>query len=178
LELAQGGAEVGVRLSARQTIEEMEMQGIEAALTGTLGRDVELRTSAAGKPWCKLSVAVTQESRTESETTVWIQVAVFGEVAERMAKQGHKGSRIYAEGTLRLAEWTSKTTGEVKQGLEMTAWRAQVLGAGAIGQNKVASKKPKTDAPAREQPANGQADAKRDWQAPLDEQIPFAPEVR
>jgi single stranded DNA-binding protein len=149
------------RQCVREHLEEVDMVGIEAALQGTLGRDVELRTSQAGKPWCKLSVAVTQESRTEAETTIWVNVACFGEVAERMAKQGHKGSRIYAEGQLKLTEWQSKETGELRKGLEMTAWRCQVLGAGAIGNNKVASKKPKPEA----QATNGTS--ARDWQAPL-----------
>jgi single stranded DNA-binding protein len=146
------------------------MQGIEAALQGTLGRDPELRTSQQGKPWTRLAVAVVQETRTESAETIWVGVACFGEVAERVCAQAHKGSRVYCEGQLRLGEWTNKA-GEKQKGLELAAWRAQVVGAGAIGVNKVAKKaKPET-----QQPSNGNG-AQRDWQRPLDadrDAVPF-----
>jgi len=114
------------------------MQGIEAALTGTLGRDPELRTSQAGKPWTKLAVAVA--SGQDSDGPTWVQVACFGEVAERICAQAHKGSKVYCEGQLKQTTWQDKTTGEKRMGLEVAAWRVQVLGAGAIGNNKVAKK--------------------------------------
>jgi single stranded DNA-binding protein len=152
------------------------MTGIEAALQGTLGRDPELRTSQAGKPWAKLAVAVPSSSNgQDSDAPTWVQVACFGEVAERICSQAHKGSKIYAEGQLKQTEWVSKTTGEKKVGLEVAAWRVQVLGSGAIGHNKVA-KKPKAET--QQHANNGQAAASRDWQRPLDAEIPFAPEWR
>ena len=70
---------------------------IEAAFIGRVGSDPELRTSQAGKPWCRFSVAVG-----ESDDMQWINVAAFGEVAERLCGQLAKGDRAYVEGTLRL----------------------------------------------------------------------------
>ena len=100
------------------------MQGLECAFQGSLGRDPELRTAASGKPWAKLAVAVTQEGKGDGEsTTIWVQVVCFNEVAERVCKQATKGGRIYAEGVLKQTQWTDKTTGEKRSGLEVTAWR-------------------------------------------------------
>ena len=50
------------------------MKGIHCALQGRLGQDVELRTSAAGKDWCRLSVGVG-----EGDEVTWVSVAVFEE---------------------------------------------------------------------------------------------------
>jgi single-stranded DNA-binding protein len=52
---------------------------IETAFIGRLGQDPELKTSAAGKPWARLSVAVGMGDETQ-----WVSVAVFGEAAERL----------------------------------------------------------------------------------------------
>ena len=86
------------------------MNGIECALTGRIGKQPELRTSKAGKPWCALNVAVdnTDNSDTEAAATQWVQVACFGETAERVA-QLEKGARVYVEGALKLNTWTGRT---------------------------------------------------------------------
>src|SRR5262245_58099909 len=76
---------------------------IECAFIGRLGQDPELRTSAAGKPWARLSASVGR-----GEEVRWVSVAVFGEVAQRLCAALRKGDKVYVEGTLRFSEWTSK----------------------------------------------------------------------
>jgi len=72
---------------------------IEVAFIGRAGQDAgELKVSAAGKPWARLSLAVGADDATQ-----WVSVAVFGEVAQRLCQTLHKGDRLYVEGTLRLA---------------------------------------------------------------------------
>jgi single-strand DNA-binding protein len=145
------------------------MRGIEAALEGMLGRDPELRTSAAGRPWAKLTIAVASDQ--DSSGPIWVQVACFAEAAERICAQAYKGSRVYVEGQLKQTEWVNKT-GEKRSGLEVAAWRVQVLGAGALGANRL-SKKPKAEA--QQHPTNGDevSAATSDWQQPADTEIPF-----
>jgi single-strand DNA-binding protein len=147
---------------------EVAMQGIEAALQGTLSRDPELKTSAAGKPWCRVSIAVLIDG-----ATTWVSVAAFGEEAQRLCASAKKGMTLYAEGSLKPSSWEGRD-GVKRSGLELAAWRIRVIGVSALGENK--PKRPK--APRRdEQPAaNGQTtSAQRDWQRPPagDEQIPF-----
>jgi hypothetical protein len=57
------------------------MKGIQCAFTGKLGQDPELKTSKAGNPWVSFSVAIDEVSE---ETTTWVRVAVFGELATRL----------------------------------------------------------------------------------------------
>jgi single-strand DNA-binding protein len=116
---------------------------IEAAFIGRLGSDPELRTSQAGKPWCRFSVAIG-----EGDDVQWISVSAFGETAERVCDQLAKGNRAYVEGTLRLNEWQDRE-GLTRHGLQVAAWKVEALG-------KIGRQKPRGDA------------RKRDYQRPLD----------
>jgi single-strand DNA-binding protein len=104
------------------------MNAIECAFTGRLGSDPELRTSQAGKPWCRFSVAIG-----EGDDVQWVSVAAFGEVAERVCQDLAKGDRAYVEGTLRLNEWTDRE-GLTRYGLQVAAWKVEALG--KIGRQK------------------------------------------
>ena len=108
------------------------MKGIHCALQGRLGQDVELRTSAAGKDWCRLSVGVG-----ESEEVTWVSVAVFEEKALALAGLA-KGAEVYVEGRLSLSAWTGKD-GQQRTGLSVSAWRVEVLG--KIGKSRSAKAK-------------------------------------
>jgi single-strand DNA-binding protein len=109
------------------------MNSIEAAFIGRVGRDPDLRTSQSGNPWTALSVAVG-----EGEEVQWIRVAVFGERAEQLAGQLHKGDRVYVEGRLKLDTWTAQD-GKERTGLSVAAWKAEKLG--EIGRHKPARPK-------------------------------------
>ena len=112
------------------------MKGIEAGFFGSLGREVELRTSKSGKPWASLLIAVeTGEEDADGHTKAqWIKVAVFGENAERLAGAA-KGTRLYVEGTLKQEEWKDKD-GFDKHGLSVAAWKCEKVGSSAIGRNR------------------------------------------
>jgi single-stranded DNA-binding protein len=101
---------------------------IETAFTGRTAGAPELRTSAAGKPWTRFGVAVG-----EGDDVQWVQVACFGEIAQRAAERLGKGDRCYVEGTLRLDEWTD-SQGVPRAGLKVAAWKVEPIG--QIGQRK------------------------------------------
>jgi single-stranded DNA-binding protein len=67
---------------------------IEAALTGRIGTEPELRTSQAGKAFLKFSVAVGTD-----DSVQWVQVACFGDRAHELADSLQKGDRVYVEAT-------------------------------------------------------------------------------
>ena len=74
---------------------------LEAAASGTLGSDVELKTSRNGNPYANLSLAVNQgEDENGKAITQWVRCAVFGEVAELLASTAHRGDKVYVEGAL------------------------------------------------------------------------------
>ncbi len=122
------------------------MQGIEAAFCGILGRDPELKTSAAGKPWTRLNVACSS-----GDATQWVQVAIFGDTAHELAANLHKGSRVYVEGRLTLNSWKAKD-GTDRTGLNVAAWKVEPLC--QIGERR--PKKPKANTPRQSRPAQGQ----------------------
>ena len=141
------------------------MNSIECALIGRLGRDPELRHSQAGKPWLPISIGVGSDDNTQ-----WVGVTVFGPKAEELAGQVTKGARLYIEGRdLRLDRWTGND-GKERTGLKCVATRVEVLG--QIGHSRPP---PKSKAPEFEQAAAPTAapPAQRDWQRPVDDQIPF-----
>jgi single-stranded DNA-binding protein len=151
------------------------MNGIEAALVGRVASEsVELRTSqTTGKKWARVSLAVGHGDDVE-----WVSVSMFDEVAERICATASKGISLYCEG--RLHVWRSKKDGVEKANLQLTAWKAQVVGAAALGRNK--PKKPRAPQDGDQPAANGPVgEAARNWQAPLGadrDGIPFAPEWR
>lgn len=117
--------------------------GIEAALIGRVGQDPTLRTSAAGKPWLAVSVAVDN-----GESPQWVSVAIFGGRAVELSESLKKGDKLYVEGRLSLRTWTKD--GEQKTGLNVAAWKTELL-------NQIGRRKPKRtdargneDAPGRE----------------------------
>jgi single stranded DNA-binding protein len=113
------------------------MRGIEAATAGVLAGDVELKTSRTGKPYANLSLAIDAGQDDEGrKLTTWLRCTVFNETAELLARTAQKGSKIYCEGKLSLSEWQDKTTGAQRHGLSLAAWKAQVVGASAIGRNR------------------------------------------
>jgi single-strand DNA-binding protein len=112
------------------------MRGVEVAFFGSLGREVELRTSKSGKPWASLSIMVEtgEEDADGHDKVQWLKVACFGENAERLAGAA-KGTRLYVEGTIKLEEWKDKD-GFDKHGLSVAAWKCERIGSSAIGRNR------------------------------------------
>jgi hypothetical protein len=70
---------------------------IDAVLLGTVIRDAELRTAAAGKPW--LSVIVRSG---DGDAASFVQVAVFGDAAVALGRI-EKNEKLYAEGSIASA---------------------------------------------------------------------------
>ncbi len=116
------------------------MKGIEAAFFGSLGKDVDLRTSKSGKAWASLAIVVDtgEQDADGRDKAQWIKVAVFGEVAERLAN-AVKGTRLYTEGRLTLDSWNDKA-GEIRHGLSCAAFTCQRVGSSNIGRNRVIAK--------------------------------------
>lgn len=131
---------------------------IEAAFIGTVIDPPTLKQSQAGKPWAAFRVAVGN-----GDDAQFVRVAVFGELAERLAPAIDKGAKLYVEGTIRLDRWKT-ASGEDRAGLSCAAWKAEKVGASAIGRNKLPKPKP---APDHQAPPDTNAGA------PLDDAIPF-----
>ena len=105
------------------------MNGIISCAIGTLPRDAELRYTQQGQAVLNFSIAVQDAKRQEGADTEWLKVAVWGERAEQLHEAGlAKGAECYVEGRLKLNSWHAQD-GQQRSGLELSAWRVDVLGA-------------------------------------------------
>lgn len=69
-------------------------------ISGNLGQDPELRTSQAGKPYCKFSLAI-REFRKDEHTT-WANCVCFGKTAEYVGEKTGKGDSLCVSGRLEI----------------------------------------------------------------------------
>lgn len=83
-------------------------------LVGNLGRDPEIRRSAAGEPVANLRIATSEtwrdkQSGERKERTEWHSVVIFNEALAKVAEQYlKKGSKVYLEGQLQTRKWTDQ----------------------------------------------------------------------
>jgi single-stranded DNA-binding protein len=96
------------------------MSGIEAAFFGTLSRDVELKTSKAGKQYLRLIVRVG-----DGDAAQWVSVTSFDPDAIAAIDKLVKGARVYAEGSLTLQEWKS-ADGSPRHDLNVLSWHTRL----------------------------------------------------
>ena len=70
----------------------------------------------------------TTESGEKREDVTFVDVVVWGAVAENAGRYLSKGRPIFVEGRLRLDTWQDKESGENRQRLRVVAERLQYLG--------------------------------------------------
>ena len=85
-------------------------------LIGNIGKDPEVRYSAAGKPIANASLATTSRRKKDGEmveTTEWHKLVYFDKLAEIVGEHVTKGSMIYVEGTIKYEKYINKNGVEV-----------------------------------------------------------------
>lgn len=83
-------------------------------LIGNLGRDPEIRTMNNGGKVCNLSVAATEKwkdknSGEQREKTEWINVVLFGNLADIAERYLSKGAKVYVEGKFSTRKWQDQS---------------------------------------------------------------------
>jgi single-stranded DNA-binding protein len=142
---------------------------IECAFNGFVPADAEVRTSQAGKQWVRLRVGVGKDDAIQ-----WVSVAVFGKAAGTAAEL-KKGDRCYCEGTIKLDTWRGNDGAE-KHGLSVSSFKIEKTH--QIGRNRPPTRdKPETAGSGRERAARSDY-APAGGVAGLNDDIPFAPELR
>lgn len=80
-------------------------------IVGRVGQEPELKTSKAGHPWMRLSIATNRGVKKDDEwveETDWHKVQVFGRDAERVFEFVKKGDLIGVHGTMQYDSWTDE----------------------------------------------------------------------
>jgi single-strand DNA-binding protein len=100
-------------------------------IVGRLGRDPELRYTAAGTPVTTMSVATnepfTDQDGNRQEKTEWHRIVVFGKQAENCSQYLSKGRSCLAEGSLQTRKWQDQQ-GQDRYMTEIRAFRVVFLG--------------------------------------------------
>lgn len=81
-------------------------------ISGNIGQDPELRSTASGMPVLSFSVAVNDRRKDSSgewtDYVNWISCTMFGSRAESVSRYIAKGSKVAVEGKLHYSQWETK----------------------------------------------------------------------
>lgn len=99
-------------------------------LIGNLTRNPDLRGTPGGASICELGLAVNRRYTSngqEKEEVVFIDVNVWGKIAESCHRNLTKGSQIMVEGRLTMDKWQDRNSGETRRKIIVTADNIQFL---------------------------------------------------
>lgn len=108
----------------------------KAQIIGRVGKDPEIRYSAAGDAIANFSVATSERYKDKStgnavEKTEWHNVSAFRRLAEIIGEYVKKGSLVYIEGKIQTRKWQDKdgqdryTTGIVASEMKILTPRGE-----------------------------------------------------
>lgn len=92
-------------------------------ILGNLGRDPEVKVSAQGGKFARLSVAINKQVKTDEglkPETVWYEVVCFGKTAEALEKFAQKGSKVLVTGKPEPQTYTDKN-GNLRHKIQVIA---------------------------------------------------------
>lgn len=109
------------------------MPGLNSVyIAGHLTRDVEVRHIASGTVVADASVAVSERKKNKDgswgETTSFIDVTLWGKLAESFAASAKKGAGVFVAGKLKQESWVDKASGQKRSKLKVEANQAYVCG--------------------------------------------------
>lgn len=156
-------------------------------LIGNLTRDPEIKYTPKGTAIADIGLAVNRNYTTESgekrEEVTFIDVTLWGRVAEIVGEYCKKGRPIFIEGRLQLDTWDDKQTGQKRSKLKVVGDNIQLLGGreggtggpagGGGGGGEYSEGRPQSRPPGnRPAPPQKRPPADPDLDAPEDD-IPF-----
>jgi single-strand DNA-binding protein len=101
-------------------------------LIGNLTRDPEIKYTPKGTAIADIGLAVNRNYTTESgekrEEVTFIDVTLWGRVAEIVGEYCKKGRPLFVEGRLQLDTWDDKATGQKRSKLKVVGDNIQLLG--------------------------------------------------
>lgn len=79
-------------------------------VSGNIGQEPEMRSTASGMPVLEFSIAVNDRRKNKQsgeweDYTNWVSCTMFGARAESVSRYLTKGSKVAIEGKLRWSQW-------------------------------------------------------------------------
>ena len=101
-------------------------------LIGNLTRDPEVKYTPRGTAVADVGLAVnrlfTADDGERREETTFVDIILWGRIAEIAKQYCKKGSPLFVEGRLQLDTWDDKQTGQKRSRLRVVAENIQLLG--------------------------------------------------
>lgn len=158
----------------------------KVTLIGRLGADPEVKDTRDGKPFAKLSLATTEKWKDRGgqrqEKTEWHRITIWNEGLVGVAEQYlRKGSQVYIEGKLQTSKYQKNgedrySTEIVLQGFDAKLVMLDSRRGGSGGGDTDSGDDFGSSSGARPQRSGGGGGGHR--RSDMDDEIPFAPEVR
>ena len=106
----------------------------QCSFIGRLGKDVEMRVTAAGESIANFSIACDWKTK-KSEGVQWVNISAFGKLAELCGQYIGKGSQVFVQGRLQTDKYED-TSGQIKYSTKIAADTVQFLGKGKEAEPK------------------------------------------
>lgn len=120
-------------------------------LIGNVTRSIEVKFTPKGTAVAATSLAINRAYKDDSgqkhEETTFVDVELWGRLAEIVGEYVKKGNPLYIEGRLKQESWEEKETGKKRTRLKVVAESLQLLGS-RPGKPAAAEKPESEDAPA------------------------------
>lgn len=145
-------------------------------LVGHVGKDPEIRYSAAGVAIGNCSLATSDqwkdaETGEKKEATEWHRLVAFGKTAEILGQYVKKGSQLYVEGKVQTRKWQDKE-GRERYSTEIVVNVLQMLGGKGDGRGQGYDDKVAQQAAEYER-RSGRSKSVRQAPTDFDDDIPF-----
>ncbi len=112
-------------------------------LIGNVTRDPEVKFTSKGSAVTDVGLAInrtyTLESGEKREEATFVDVELWGRLAEIAGEYAKKGRPIYIEGRLRMDTWEDKASGQKRSRLKVVGENLQLLGGRPDGAGRPAS---------------------------------------
>lgn len=148
-------------------------------LLGNLGRDPEVRYTAAGKAVATFSLATSfswrDQDGADQERTEWHRVVAWGRLGEICGEYLSKGKQVYIEGRIQSREWEDQD-GNRRTTVEIIANDMIMLGGGGYVQDRGAEgtrSKPVSRPARRPEESPDRGNDRSYYPPPPEDDIPF-----
>jgi single-strand DNA-binding protein len=106
-------------------------------LIGNVTRDPEVKFTSKGSAVTDIGLAInrnyTLDNGEKREETTFVDVELWGRLAEIAGEYAKKGRPIYIEGRLRMDTWEDKASGQKRSRMKVVGENLQLLGGRAGG---------------------------------------------
>jgi single-strand DNA-binding protein len=102
-------------------------------LIGNVTRDPEVKFTSKGSAVTDIGLAInrnyTLDNGEKREETTFVDVELWGRLAEIAGEYAKKGRPVYIEGRLRMDTWEDKASGQKRSRMKVVGENLQLLGA-------------------------------------------------